>query len=96
MYRRYQQSKSSHLPVDRPSASKQSPCGTTRHNPPAAAQSKSCHQERSPLPLPFLQQLLPGMDTGDLIALLILLLLLAEGSEECTGVILTLVIFLFL
>lgn len=44
----------------------------------------------------FLNRLLPGMDSGDLLVVLILLLLLMEGSEDSAELILTLAIFLFL
>ena len=37
---------------------------------------------RPPLRLPFLEGLLPGMDSGDVLVVLILLLLLSEGNED--------------
>lgn len=46
--------------------------------------------------IPFLEKLLPNMDTGDLLVLLILLLLLSEGNEDSSSVVMTLAIFLFL
>ena len=46
--------------------------------------------------LPFLEKLLPGMDNGDILLVLILLLLLSEGNEDSASVIMTLAIFLFL
>lgn len=46
--------------------------------------------------IPILEKLLPGMDSGDILVLLILLFLLSEGNEDSTGVIMTLAIFLFL
>ncbi len=46
--------------------------------------------------LPFLEKLLPNMDSGDLLLLLIMLLLLSEGNEESSSVVMTLAIFLFL
>ena len=53
-------------------------------------------QAALPMPLTFLQRLLPHGSTGDLMALLILLLLLSEGREDSHSTILTLLIFLFL
>ena len=53
-------------------------------------------QAALPMPLSFLQRLLPHGSTGDLMALLILLLLLSEGREDSHSTILTLLIFLFL
>jgi len=49
-----------------------------------------------PLPLPFLEKLLPGMDSGDLLLLLIMLLLLSEGTEDAVSTVMTLAIFLIL
>lgn len=43
-----------------------------------------------------LEKLLPGVDSGDLLVLLILLFLLSEGNEDSPGMIMTLAIFLFL
>ena len=40
--------------------------------------------------------LLPGMDSGDVLVVLILLLLLSEGNEDSGSVLMTLAIFLFL
>lgn len=51
---------------------------------------------RPPLPIPFLEKLLPGVDSGDLLLLLIMLLLLSEGTEDATSVVMTLAIFLML
>ena len=48
------------------------------------------------IPLPFLEQLLPNTDSGDLLVLLVLILLLAEGNEDSSCVITALLIFLFL
>ena len=57
-------------------------------------------KKKQPVALPkepsFLKKLLPNMDSGDMLVLLILLLLLAEGNEDCDSVIMTLAIFLFL
>lgn len=49
-----------------------------------------------PLRLPFLEGLIPGMDSGDVLVVLILLLLLSEGNEDSGSVLMTLAIFLFL
>lgn len=53
-----------------------------------------------PIKIPFLEKflgkLLPGFDNGDLLVLLIILLLLAEGTEDSTSTIMTLAIFLFM
>ena len=46
--------------------------------------------------LPFLEGLIPGMDSGDVLVVLILLLLLSEGNEDSGSVLMTLAIFLFL
>ena len=51
---------------------------------------------RPPLRLPFLEGLIPGMDSGDVLVVLILLLLLSEGNEDSGSVLMTLAIFLFL
>lgn len=53
---------------------------------PPAPQAKS--------PLAFLEKL--GADSGDLLVMLILLLLLAEGNEDSGSVVMTLAIFLCL
>lgn len=45
---------------------------------------------------PFLSGILPGLGSGDLMVLLVLLLLLWEGREDSRGTILTLLIFLLL
>lgn len=51
----------------------------------------------APFPAPaFLRRLFPGMDSGDLLVILILLLLLMEGNEDATPVVMTLAIFLLL
>lgn len=69
------------------------------------AAEKSCtpstpeasRRDSTPRPaIPFLNRLLPGMDSGDMLVVLILLLLLMEGNEDSTSVIMTLAIFLFL
>lgn len=66
------------------------------HRPePSRHSEPPCSQPRFQIPL--LNRLIPtGMDTGDLLALLIFLLLLSEGNEDSSTVILTLAIFLFL
>ncbi|MBQ3355918.1 MAG: hypothetical protein IJG45_02215 [Oscillospiraceae bacterium] len=50
----------------------------------------------APLPIPFLEKLFPGMDSGDLLLLLIMLLLLSEGTEDAVSAVMTLAIFLIL
>ncbi len=51
---------------------------------------------KSAVSVPFLSKLLGNADSGDLLVILILLLLLAEGNEEADSVVMTLAIFLFL
>ena len=48
------------------------------------------------LQLSFLEQLFPGHDQSDQLLLCIMLLLLAEGSEDAVSAAMTLAIFLFL
>ena len=50
----------------------------------------------APFPIPFLEKLFPGMDSGDLLLLLIMLLLLSEGTEDAVSTVMTLAIFLIL
>lgn len=57
---------------------------TPRHDPPGQNH------------IPILEKLLPGMDSGDVLVLLILLFLISEGNEDSSSVIMTLAIFLFL
>ncbi len=45
---------------------------------------------------PFLRNILPGKNGGDMMAFLILLLLLWEGREDSQGTVLTLLLFLIL
>lgn len=51
---------------------------------------------RAPFPIPFLEKYFPGIDSGDLLLLLIMLLLLSEGTEDAVSVVMTLAIFLIL
>ena len=60
---------------------------------PAEKKPESTKQAFS---LPFLSKLMGNADSGDLLVMLILLLLLAEGNEESDSVVMTLAIFLFL
>lgn len=65
------------------------------------SREETCSSQRELHPTPpklppFLQKLLPYGSSGDLLALLILLLLLSEGREDAQTTILTLLIFLFL
>ncbi len=53
-------------------------------------------QSAAPFPVPFLEKLFPGMDSGDLLLLLIMLLLLSEGTEDAVSTVMTLAIFLIL
>lgn len=46
--------------------------------------------------LPIAGKLLSGMDSGDLLVLLLLLFLLSEGNEDSSEIIMTLAIFLFM
>ncbi len=48
------------------------------------------------LQLSFLEQLFPGHDQSDQLLLCIMLLLLAEGTEDAVSAAMTLAIFLFL
>lgn len=65
--------------------------------PPKPEISKSQPQNTAaPYPVPFLEKLFPGMDSGDLLLLLIMLLLLSEGTEDSVSVVMTLAIFLIL
>lgn len=60
---------------------------------------RACEPKRPPEPqarLPFLEKLLPGVDSGDLLLLLVLLLLVADGSEDAMPMILALAICLLL
>ena len=62
------------------------PC---EHHPP--------HREEPCSALGFLQNLLPkNMDTGDLLMLLILLLLIQDGSEDAPSALLTIALFFLL
>ena len=68
-----------------PASGKQKP-----QNPPAApGDPMRIHSS-------ILEKLLPGMDGGDVLVLLILLLLISEGNEDASSVIMTLAIFLFM
>ena len=64
--------------------------------PPPPQRSAQSSEEGPNFHLPFLDKLLQGMDNGDILLVLILLLLLSEGNEDATSVIMTLAIFLFL
>lgn len=66
-------------------------------SPPKSEISKSQPQNTAvPYPVPFLEKLFPGTDSGDLLLLLIMLLLLSEGTEDSVSVVMTLAIFLIL
>lgn len=66
--------------------------------PPQEAPANVCGslQESSRSPLGAFGGLFKGFDSGDLLLLALLLLLLAEGSEEATPMVLTLAIALIL
>lgn len=64
--------------------------------PPRPAPPVMQPMQPAPLPLPFLEKLFPGMDSGDLLLLLIMLLLLSEGTEDAVSTVMTLAIFLIL
>ena len=66
--------------------------------PPKASPPPAWGRGKEPVGMvpTFLRRLLPNSSPGDLLALLILLLLLAEGGEDAQNTILTLLIFLFL
>lgn len=69
--------------------------------PPAPPEAPPCEKTAPPpsreqTPELFLRGLFPGMDRGDILVLLILLLLLFEGNEDAAPVVLTLAIFLLL
>ena len=68
--------------------------------PRKASENREGQRDRGAFPPEFLPQplntLLSGTRSGDLMALMILLLLLWEGKEDSQGTILTLLIFLLL
>mgnify|MGYP004619065979 CR=1 FL=1 len=73
--------------------------------PPAPPPSSSPPPPPKPAPKPhappmlqlsFLEQLFPGHDQSDQLLLCIMLLLLAEGTEDAVSAAMTLAIFLFL
>lgn len=77
------------------------PLKPPRPSEPPCPPEPPCHPEplrpAERFQIPLLNRLIPaGMDTGDLLALLIFLLLLSEGNEDSSTVVLTLAIFLFL
>ena len=64
--------------------------------PSAADRDKAASAPAPDFQLPFLTKLFPGMDQGDLLLLLIMILLISEGNEDASDLVLTLGIFLFL
>ena len=64
--------------------------------PPAKGPTERAEQLRSSCPSESMRGLLPGGGSGELMALMILMLLLLEGKEDSRGTILTLLIFLLL
>ncbi len=72
--------------------------------PPPSEASKPAPDEQTPPPYrqpegaySFLQQLLPkGLDTGDLLIIILLLLMAGDGKENKNSWLLTLALYLFL
>ena len=112
MYHRYQpmgngrfqrQTVPSPLPRPQEQSRQEKPTSPHPQSPPPPHPQSPPPQRSAPPPaeapnfhLPFLEKLLPGMDNGDILLVLILLLLLSEGNEDSASVIMTLAIFLFL
>lgn len=63
-----------------------------RKDCPSNEQSPACRQVQTGL----LRGLFPGIDSGDLLLLALLLLLLTEGSEDAAPIVLTLALALLL
>lgn len=71
----------------------------TSDAPAASAPAVKSAAGNAPPPqfhLPFLDKLLPNHDSGDLLLLAIMLLLISEGTEDSASVVMTLAIFLFM
>lgn len=87
---------------DRKPAPPQPPIPAPPQREPAPPFSPPPPQSPPPLaslglnPVSFLEKLFPGMDSGDLLLLLIMLLLLSEGTEDAVSTVMTLAIFLIL
>ena len=112
MYHRYQpmgngrfqrQTVPSPLPRPQEQSRQEKPTSPHPQSPPPPHPQSPPPQRSAPPPaeapnfhLPFLEKLLPGMDNGDILLVLILLLLLSEGNEDSASVIMTLAIFLLL
>ena len=69
--------------------------------PPSPPQTPSCDEPKPPRhhegAYSFLQQLLPkGLDTGDLLIIILLLLMAGDGKENKNSWLLTLALYLFL
>ncbi len=106
MYSRYEQRRNCCNPRQREKPSPQKQEVQLPKEPPSpspCSHRKGTGREQNrgrPLPAgffpPALSGLLSGSGSGDLMALMILLLLLWEGKEDSRGTILTLLIFLLL
>ena len=82
----------SRLPESHPPA--EQPCPPDRPKPPVPCPPP---REEPCSAVSFLQSLLPkNMDTGDLLMLLILLLLIQDGSEDAPTALLTIALFFLL
>lgn len=82
-----------------PSAN-QAQCRPTQPRPaqPSCPAELPCKPERCDgrPRLPFLERLFPNIDSGDLLLILVLLFLMAEGNEDSEQIVLTLLICLLL
>lgn len=67
------------------------PCEEKRQEVPQKPEQPAKREQ-----LPIAGKLLSGMDSGDLLVLLLLLFLLSEGNEDSSEIIMTLAIFLFM
>lgn len=84
-------------PAPPPSSSPPPPPKPGPPKPPAPPPKPAPKPHAPPmLQLSFLEQLFPGHDQSDQLLLCIMLLLLAEGTEDAVSAAMTLAIFLFL
>lgn len=87
------------MPPPPPAPKEEPPAPPPRLADDSVSSRRREEADRAPAPeyqLPILNKLFPDMDQGDLLLLLIMLLLLSEGNEDASGMIMTLAIFLFL